>query len=171
MWLVINKARLADNIISRKYSCEKLKLMLSCYVKLVTVSFSSIPWVPIFNPLLKPLCLFSITKFIIHFPSCPPVICTAGIFSTFSQEANLLFYWLSICILTWLFHRHWRLQIQIKWRLLCRFGLPWEMSLWRDHSGLLQSETEQNSWSYPPVHCRVVSWTLIKALFVCRKAN
>lgn len=28
MWLAINKARLADNTISRKYSCEKLKL---CY--------------------------------------------------------------------------------------------------------------------------------------------
>lgn len=68
MWWAINKARLADNIISRKYSCEKLKLMLSCYVKLVTVSFSSISWAPIFNPLLKPLCLCSITKFIIHFP-------------------------------------------------------------------------------------------------------
>lgn len=36
------QARLADNIISRKYSCEKLKLMLSCYVNLVSVSFSSI---------------------------------------------------------------------------------------------------------------------------------
>lgn len=42
VWLAINKARLADNVISRKYSCEKLKLMLSCYVKLVSVSFSSI---------------------------------------------------------------------------------------------------------------------------------
>lgn len=61
MWLAINNARLADNTISRKYSCEKLKLMLSCYVKLVTVSFSSISK-PLYLTLSWSPCVCSVSQ-------------------------------------------------------------------------------------------------------------
>lgn len=53
--------------------------------------------------------------------------------------------------------RYRRLSIKIKWGLLCRFGLPRKVPLWRDHSWLLQSKTHQNPRPCSPVHCRTVS--------------
>lgn len=73
---------------------------------------------------------------------------------------NILTFRLSIFfffLLAWILNRYRRLSIKIKWGLLCRFGLPWEVPLWRDHGRLFQSETHQNPRPHSPVHRRAVS--------------